>query len=984
MSRILLFLIVCVVGASQAVAVQAQTSSDWYMAGANPQRTSWVDNQVNGDLRVEWYLPIKSYIDIKSQPILVNGVVYIATSKGLLAINAENGSLIWRYDTQMPLGHSPTVVGNRVYVSGYDGRIHALNSSNGQQVWVSSSAGAAFEVSPVVVNNRVYAGNRNGYFYAFDTNTGYTIWQYPAIGISSIEGGISQSPAYDQLNNTLYFAANDMYAYALYAGDNPPGGNRLRWKSANKLPGQDFRNYWPVVYNNDFGDDWVVFGSNMPTRGADSWQAIYKPILYPNGVETGYPNGQIGPSFITSPSDPRGGNWPWPLGSTVMDMSNLLNLLMPYPHLLTHTFLNKDTGVPSAAKAPFTFEGNNGNGAMYPPVVMPDGVIYQMTTHRFQTGTSHASDIVGWLPGTPYVRLTQLTSVVDEPQEFSGGGNLMFRRRYFVVGDSKNIITSPGQQTGLFWNTSPGIKLLDQMPGGGGYGYKEAIYKVIPCSHAIGYCEWYDNASVNGVYGNGRPSPLIPHRGKLYLIDHNLLIAFGSNGETAVELPAITENPGTAPFVEVNQTTLNQKLTDEIQKILAVYESGDINRFLLPGFFDDGQNMLRQHDYYFKNPGETLLTLSLAYPHLSENLKSQLDTYLEDYYNTFFGTTLYTSTGWTEGTTRNSMMFPPHLADLFATLPKSTSTYSWTWRYPQYNIYALYKYAQINPDIIQSAYSKAKANIEYKNLDAVLYDPVTYRQQFTEYPFEVQMYMAGYQGFLGLYELAGRPPADQTLANQVQQYLNTYLNFRVSSFSKDSFWFEDGIHHNRKFNVAVNFMWLTPDLGRLLGQNIRNQISQAVAEYQHVAPFWFIKGYQGGYMETAVQQLFDSPAIFQAKAWILGEPQQELIKYLDTPMFARGDLFYIQNLIALIEAPSDPSYTPVPTLSSVPTSSVTPTPACGPAGDVDCNGTVNLIDLSRLLSKFGQQGSFPEDVDKNGTVNLIDLSILLSNFGKSG
>jgi hypothetical protein len=58
--------------------------------------------------------------------------------------------------------------------------------------------------------------------------------------------------------------------------------------------------------------------------------------------------------------------------------------------------------------------------------------------------------------------------------------------------------------------------------------------------------------------------------------------------------------------------------------------------------------------------------------------------------------------------------------------------------------------------------------------------------------------------------------------------------------------------------------------------------------------------------------------------------------------------------------------------------------SCGMSGDVDCNGIVNLIDLSRLLSKFGQSGTVPEDVDNNGVVNLVDLSILLSNFGENG
>jgi hypothetical protein len=44
--------------------------------------------------------------------------------------------------------------------------------------------------------------------------------------------------------------------------------------------------------------------------------------------------------------------------------------------------------------------------------------------------------------------------------------------------------------------------------------------------------------------------------------------------------------------------------------------------------------------------------------------------------------------------------------------------------------------------------------------------------------------------------------------------------------------------------------------------------------------------------------------MFQAKAYLLKEKQPNLIKYLDVPAFARGDLFYIQNLIAAMEAPT--------------------------------------------------------------------------------
>ena len=72
---------------------------------------------------------------------------------------------------------------------------------------------------------------------------------------------------------------------------------------------------------------------------------------------------------------------------------------------------------------------------------------------------------------------------------------------------------------------------------------------------------------------------------------------------------------------------------------------------------------------------------------------------------------------------------------------------------------------------------------------------------------------------------------------------------------------------------------------------------------ERVAPFWFVGMTEQAIGENAVQPLYDVNALFQAKALILQEPRGELVKYLDVPAFARGDLFYIHNLAALLEAP---------------------------------------------------------------------------------
>lgn len=58
--------------------------------------------------------------------------------------------------------------------------------------------------------------------------------------------------------------------------------------------------------------------------------------------------------------------------------------------------------------------------------------------------------------------------------------------------------------------------------------------------------------------------------------------------------------------------------------------------------------------------------------------------------------------------------------------------------------------------------------------------------------------------------------------------------------------------------------------------------------------------------------------------------------------------------------------------------------ACGNkpcTGDLDCNGTVNTIDLLTLFAAWGLDPGNPADLDGNGTVNTNDLLILFANWG---
>jgi hypothetical protein len=112
-------------------------------------------------------------------------------------------------------------------------------------------------------------------------------------------------------------------------------------------------------------------------------------------------------------------------------------------------------------------------------------------------------------------------------------------------------------------------------------------------------------------------------------------------------------------------------------------------------------------------------------------------------------------------------------------------------------------------------------------------------------------------------------------------------------------------------NVARNFIYLVPELGDYLNQNALAKVRAAVDEYHWIAPYWFVSRYDAVVDEGVVQPLYDVTMLL-ARAYALKEPFNELSKYLDAPGFARGDLLYIQNLIAVIESAQPSAAAPMP------------------------------------------------------------------------
>ena len=208
----------------------------------------------------------------------------------------------------------------------------------------------------------------------------------------------------------------------------------------------------------------------------------------------------------------------------------------------------------------------------------------------------------------------------------------------------------------------------------------------------------------------------------------------------------------------------------------------------------------------------------------------------------------------------------------------------------------MWKYAQIFPEDANHIYDLAKSKLEVPVSDLAT------TERFIQYPYELNAYISGYIGFLNLQELAGMTIEDANLRTAVTNELNRLKQLRIAIFDKDTPFIEDG-YHRRSLNIARNFIMLVPELGDYLRQNIFNEVQEAIEEYEYIAPYWFVSRYESMMNEGAISPLYNYAALFQAKAYILNASREDLTRYIDVPGFAIGDLFYIQNLVAAIEAP---------------------------------------------------------------------------------
>lgn len=113
-----------------------------------------------------------------SSPIYYNGRLIVATvGDGLQALDAEDGSVIWRNDSLMTMIGDGTVADGALYI-GVDGRMMRIDPENGAVVWSFDYGAGQPQGRPTVADGRLVFGAWNCYLYCLDTATGSMLWSW--------------------------------------------------------------------------------------------------------------------------------------------------------------------------------------------------------------------------------------------------------------------------------------------------------------------------------------------------------------------------------------------------------------------------------------------------------------------------------------------------------------------------------------------------------------------------------------------------------------------------------------------------------------------------------------------------------------------------------------------------------------------------------------------------------------------------------------
>jgi PQQ-dependent dehydrogenase (methanol/ethanol family) len=161
-------------------------------------------------LGLEWTWDTGMTGNLEATPLVVDGVMYATTTwSNVFALDARTGALLWRWDPGIPQTNGPSLCcgpvnrgvayyDGKVYAGLLDGRLVALDASDGTVAWAAQTTPPGLDYSitgaPRVAKGKVVIGNGGaefgvrGYVTAYDARTGEEAWRFYTVPGNPADG----------------------------------------------------------------------------------------------------------------------------------------------------------------------------------------------------------------------------------------------------------------------------------------------------------------------------------------------------------------------------------------------------------------------------------------------------------------------------------------------------------------------------------------------------------------------------------------------------------------------------------------------------------------------------------------------------------------------------------------------------------------------------------------------------------------------------
>jgi uncharacterized repeat protein (TIGR01451 family) len=866
-----------------APVVRAQGGSDWPQLQRDPQRTGHTPDEVRPPYAYlwKWYeVPFAN----RTQPVVAGGRLFIGGVDGVMyARDARTGAPLWTFPTAGPIRHSAAVYDGQVFFGSYDGNVYALDAARGDLNW-QVQTGGGIATAPVVADDTIYIGSTDGVFYALSTEDGSLRWSY------DVGAPILTSAALGVDGDAVYFGAEDITAYALNAGD-----GTLRWST--RLQGQSLADRWPVIVG-----DLVIYRS-QPLD-------FFHNLLH-EGDEVMNQAGAVDRDWAADWSKVR----PY-----------IVDFLTENPSRQTFFALDAGTGtLRGPAPVLYTYGGGDPPG---PPTVRGDEIyIVHRARHGIQhdAGSVHVTtqydaalgrmdlstlDIANLTlaPGEQWHLHYRATS--DEPAVLSMAGSMLFVENKYRLGGID-------VDTGRLFEVA---NVADYWPECGGN-----------CTGRAGPMPFFDSYPFpDPRVGEGRAAghrPAVIANGVIYwrVIEGGLAAighATSAQSEPYLWPPSglAHREPERAPDQPVasSSPTNVQSLADYVwdepvrpvpfpnrelvarleEEVQAIVDAGHLAPLYIERGFtiprgipgdsshpQDGLVEFGPGNVYWFDPGELVYALSLAYPYLSSGLKGQVRAYLQDemsLYPPLKPLPWPARETWLVAGTRRESYAVTVLPNVWPPPAPPLST-----------LYALWAYADATGDwdYLEGHWSQIDALFEGK------------RGQVDSY--------AAISGAIGYARIAARlghaaeAQAGKDVAVAAMISGQDFSAFLETANTR----YPDPRGQTTGLRAPV-FFGLVPEVGCFLrdtiGDTVKAYLDTLTSCYDGVF-LWYVT--RLGIQKERGESSFHGPelawSVFLAKAYAQDTTRKTLRGYLDRP-WGLGDLYYIQKLVATIEADDAP------------------------------------------------------------------------------